>query len=81
MDLWEQLSCFKKVVSSLRKQVGAEQTREVLGRAVYLFSIGGNDYHNFYLRTPNPTQLQRLQFAATIIGNTTAVLKVRRSCR
>ncbi|KAK6914635.1 GDSL lipase/esterase [Dillenia turbinata] len=75
INLWLQLSYFKKVEKTLRQKVGATETKKFLGRAIYLFSIGGNDYFQFYSDYPNSTQFHKRQFIATVIGNFTAVLK------
>ncbi|KAK6911808.1 GDSL lipase/esterase [Dillenia turbinata] len=44
IDLWTQLSYFKKVEETLRQKLGATESKKFLGRAIYLISMGGNDY-------------------------------------
>ncbi|GMY34846.1 GDSL esterase/lipase 1-like isoform X1 [Fagus crenata] len=51
ISLPTQLSYFKAVVKSLRQKLGDVEAKKVLMRAVYLFSIGGNDYFSFTHRT------------------------------
>lgn len=68
-----QLNYFKEVEESLRKKLGDAHAKKVLNRAVYLFSIGGNDY--FSLTNTNAVQTHR--YVETVIGNLTSVLKVR----
>ncbi|KAB1209149.1 GDSL esterase/lipase 2 [Morella rubra] len=44
VDLQAQLSYFKNLIGMLRRKLGDTDARALLGRAVYLFSIGINDY-------------------------------------
>ena len=81
INLPAQLSYFKAVVKSLRQKLGDVEAKKVLMRAVYLFSIGGNDYFSFYSENPNATQSYRRQYVGMVIGNLTNVLKVRKSLR
>ncbi|KAJ0007663.1 hypothetical protein Pint_29891 [Pistacia integerrima] len=62
-----QLTNFKKVASSLDK--------EVLKRSVFLISMGGNDYFSFNNKNPNATLAQRQQFQRMVVGNLTNALK------
>ena len=77
ISLPTQLSYFKAVVKSLRQKLGDVEAKKVLMRAVYLFSIGGNDYFSFYSQNLNATQSNRRQYVGMVIGNLTSVLKVR----
>ncbi|GMY34845.1 GDSL esterase/lipase 1 [Fagus crenata] len=77
ISLPKQLSYFKNVVKSLRQNLGDVEAKKVLMRAVYLFSIGGNDYFNFHEQNPNATQTDRRQYVEMVIGNLTSVLNVR----
>ncbi|GKV09740.1 hypothetical protein SLEP1_g21196 [Rubroshorea leprosula] len=70
-----QLSYFKDVEKSLRKEIGNEAAKNLLKRAVYLFSIGGNDYFNFYTMYPSATQTDQRKYVEMVIGNLTSVLK------
>ncbi|KAK4591482.1 hypothetical protein RGQ29_021615 [Quercus rubra] len=75
INLPAQLSYFKAVVKSLRQKLGDVEAKKVLMRAVYLFSIGGNDYFSFYSENPNASQSYRRQYVGMVIGNLTNVLK------
>ncbi|KAJ0076054.1 hypothetical protein Patl1_33815 [Pistacia atlantica] len=61
INLPEQLANFKKVVSSLDK--------DVLIRSVFLITMGGNDYFSFKTINPNATQTERKQYQRMVIGN------------
>jgi hypothetical protein len=76
INLPTQLSYFKTVVKSLRQKLGDVEANKVLMRAVYLFSIGGNDYFSFYSQNPTAPQSYRRQYVGMVIGNLTSVLKV-----
>ncbi|KAB1218306.1 GDSL esterase/lipase 1 [Morella rubra] len=75
ISLPTQLSNFKGAVKSLRQKLGDVEAKKVLMRAVYLFSIGGNDYFNLYSQNPHATQSYRTQYVGIVIGNLTNVLK------
>ncbi|KAL0009719.1 hypothetical protein SO802_004827 [Lithocarpus litseifolius] len=74
INLPAQLSYFKAVVKSLKQKLGDVEAKKVLMRAVYLFSIGGNDYFSFYSENPNASQSYRRQYVGMVIGNLTVVL-------
>ncbi|KAI4355382.1 hypothetical protein L6164_004162 [Bauhinia variegata] len=44
IDLKRQLEYFKNVVSLLKQNLGDAEAKRLLSRAIYLFSIGNNDY-------------------------------------
>ncbi|GLT53858.1 hypothetical protein SLA2020_270970 [Shorea laevis] len=67
--LSEQLSYFKTTLKSMRQKLGDVEVKKVLMRAVYLFSIGANDYVGLYLDNSNATQSYRRQFVEMVIGN------------
>ncbi|TXG60339.1 hypothetical protein EZV62_014912 [Acer yangbiense] len=69
-----QLSYFKAVKESLKRK-GDEKAKNVLNDAVYLFSIGGNDYFSFYQTYPNASQFYKGKFVKMVIANLTSVLK------
>ncbi|KAK6911810.1 GDSL lipase/esterase [Dillenia turbinata] len=75
LNLWLQLSYFKEAEKLLRQKLGNSKTKETLGRAIYLFSIGGNDFFDYYTKHPNSTQAQHKQFVEMVIGNLTMVLE------
>ncbi|KAJ0007566.1 hypothetical protein Pint_29385 [Pistacia integerrima] len=70
-----QLSYFKDVVKSLKQKQGKVEAKMVLRNAVYLFSIGGNDYFNFSQTNPKAFQSFKGQYVKTVIGKLTSMLK------
>ncbi|XP_031266744.1 GDSL esterase/lipase 1-like [Pistacia vera] len=70
-----QLSYFKDVTKSLKQKLGEAEANRVLRNAVYLFSIGGNDYFSFSQTNPRASQSSKGQYVKTVIGNLTSVLK------
>ncbi|KAL3568461.1 hypothetical protein D5086_031112 [Populus alba] len=56
MDLKTQLSNFKNMEKQLRQKLGASEVKTLLSTAVYIFSIGTNDYMVPF--TSNSTVLQ-----------------------
>ncbi|KAB1218301.1 GDSL esterase/lipase 5 [Morella rubra] len=79
ISLPTQLSYFKGAGKSLRQKLGNVEAKKVLMRAVYLFSIGGNDYFDLYSQNPHATQSYRRQYVGIVIGNLTNVLKEKYS--
>ncbi|KAE8722709.1 GDSL esterase/lipase 5 [Hibiscus syriacus] len=69
VDLETQIRYFKKVEKSLRREVGDAKAKKLLSRAVYLISVGGNDY-----LTKNSTASDE-EFASMVLGNLTVALK------
>ncbi|KAF7813982.1 GDSL esterase/lipase 5-like [Senna tora] len=76
IDLKAQACNFKQVVKRLRKKLGDEEAEALLARAVYIISVGGNDYsaplltnsrasNNSTLILPYPPQ----QFVHLVIAN------------
>lgn len=76
IDLHSQLSYFETVRESLRKKLGDEEAKTLISTAVYLFSVGGNDYG--YLFGTNSSLLRtssHREFVGTVLGNITSVIK------
>ncbi|XP_031401083.1 GDSL esterase/lipase 4-like [Punica granatum] len=75
INFMEQVGQFKDMARRLNATLGPTKTREILGQAVYLFSIGGNDYIyyfiDFYSEGQSSTQSDQEQFVKAIVGNTT----------
>ncbi|KAF8012819.1 hypothetical protein BT93_I0855 [Corymbia citriodora subsp. variegata] len=69
-----QLNYFEEVVKGLKKQLGDADTRKLLSKSVYLFSIGGNDY-NAVQNNPKATASFRKMYMTMILGNITAGIK------
>ncbi|GAB2222192.1 hypothetical protein Droror1_Dr00013396 [Drosera rotundifolia] len=75
ISLREQLSYFKDVVSTLKQQFGEAETKRKLMRAIYLFSMGGNDYFSFYTSYPNASESAQKEYVSIVIGNLTEVIE------
>jgi hypothetical protein len=77
MDLKTQLSNFKNMEKQLRQKLGASEVKTLLSTAVYMFSIGTNDYLIPF--TSNSTVLQsysKKEYVKMVIGNITTVIQV-----
>ncbi|KAJ4717685.1 GDSL esterase/lipase [Melia azedarach] len=77
INLRTQLIYYKKVESLLRGKLGNDEARMRISRAVFLFSIGSNDYTSPFL-TNNFTLLHSFsesRYVAMVIGNLTTVIK------
>ena len=77
VNLKTQLSQFKNVEKKIREQLGDMETKKLLSRAIYLFNFGTNDY---FVRVLNSTMLRsfsREEYVGMVIGNLTAVIKVK----
>uniref|UniRef100_A0A5B6Z2C5 Putative GDSL esterase/lipase 1-like n=1 Tax=Davidia involucrata TaxID=16924 RepID=A0A5B6Z2C5_DAVIN len=75
INLKTQLSYFKNVESWLRQKLGDVETKKLLSRAVYLFSIGGNDYFSLSSSNPKATPTYQREYAGMVVGNLTNVLR------
>ncbi|KAK4592197.1 hypothetical protein RGQ29_016633 [Quercus rubra] len=76
IDLNTQLKYFKNMETRLRQKLGEKEVKELLFKAVYLISIGNNDY--FVPFTSNSSVLQsysREEYVNMVIGNLTTVIK------
>ena len=77
INLSTQLSYFKNMKRQLGLQLGEAEAQKLLSTAVYMFSIGGNDY--FEALTPMHSLLQfysREEYVGMVIGNITTVIQV-----
>ena len=79
ISLLLQLSYFKNVVKQLKQKLGNAKTEKLLMGAVYLFSIGGNDYGVFQMNYPNASLSHQREYVGMVIQNLTSVLEVRTS--
>lgn len=73
-----QLNYFKKVASELRSKLGEKGSKSLLSNAVYMFSIGNNDY--LFPFSSNSSAIKDFgpqQFAQMVIGNFTYVIEVK----
>ncbi|XAR49848.1 hypothetical protein NMG60_11004006 [Bertholletia excelsa] len=76
IDLKTQLNYFKKVVKLLEQQLGKKDAKKSLSKAVYLFSIGSNDYTVPFTGNSSLLQLHSLEeYVDMVIGNFTNVIK------
>ncbi|KAB1209148.1 GDSL esterase/lipase 2 [Morella rubra] len=76
VDLQAQLSYFKNLIGMLRRKLGDTDARALLGRAVYLFSIGINDYlAPFATNSSGLLSYSREEYVDMVIGNLTIVIK------
>ncbi|CAL5443694.1 unnamed protein product [Camellia sinensis] len=75
INLHEQLNYFKNVEKWLKQKLGDVEAKKFLMRAVYLFSMGGNDYFRLYSMNPNATLSYQRHYSQMVIGNLTQVLE------
>ncbi|KAJ7951446.1 GDSL esterase/lipase [Quillaja saponaria] len=76
IDLKSQLGFFKDVERQLKQKLGEAEARELLSRAVYLTSIGSNDYSFPFITKSNILQLYSPElYVDMVIGNLTSVIK------
>ncbi|XAR49851.1 hypothetical protein NMG60_11004009 [Bertholletia excelsa] len=75
IDLHGQLGFFKDVTKSLKQKLGDAETKKLLMRAVYLFSMGGNDYFRFSRNHPNASESYQKLYTQMVIGNLTQVIR------
>ncbi|KAB1218298.1 GDSL esterase/lipase 1 [Morella rubra] len=76
IDLNTQLNYFKHLETLLRQRLGEAEAKTLLSRAVYLFSIGSNDYVVPF--TSNSSVLQSYsqeEYVDMVMGNLTTVIK------
>ncbi|TQE08704.1 hypothetical protein C1H46_005688 [Malus baccata] len=71
IDLKTQISQFRKVEKQLRHKLGDAQAYTVLSEAVYIISIGGNDY-----LSPLASNFSNEEYVGLVIGNLTIWIKV-----
>ncbi|XP_030523766.1 GDSL esterase/lipase 1-like [Rhodamnia argentea] len=72
-----QLSYFEEVVKRLRQQIGDEDAHRLLSDAIYLFSMGGNDYMALATDPKSSvlTAAYKKTFMTMVLGNFTTVIK------
>ncbi|XP_008226998.1 PREDICTED: GDSL esterase/lipase At4g26790 [Prunus mume] len=73
IPLWKELEYYKKYQKDLRSYLGNDKANEVLGEALYLISIGTNDFvENYYVFKHRSSQFsieEYQNFLAGIAGN------------
>lgn len=77
ISLKTQARSFKKVEKILRKQLGKTQAKTLLSRAVYLISVGTNDYRTFASDSKLFDSYSIEEYVDLVIGNLTSVIKVK----
>ncbi|CBI35808.3 unnamed protein product, partial [Vitis vinifera] len=76
ISLNSQLSYFKNVEKQFRQRLGDEAAKKVLFEAVYLISIGTNDYLSPFFRDSTVFQsYSQKQYINMVVGNLTEVIK------
>nr|GMC51942.1 GDSL esterase/lipase 5 [Ipomoea batatas] len=76
IDLGTQLEYFNKVKAWYRGKIGSAESRNAFARAVYLFSIGTNDYLSPFLTDSKLlTSYSHSHYVDMVIGNLTQVIQ------
>ncbi|XP_059456687.1 GDSL esterase/lipase 1-like isoform X2 [Corylus avellana] len=77
INLKLQLSYFEEVEKKLKRQLGNAEAKKLVARAVYLFSIGGNDYMAVTLNQTTPlTSFYKKKYMTMVLANFTTVIKM-----
>ncbi|KAK2353362.1 GDSL esterase/lipase [Trifolium repens] len=67
---------FKKVTAWLRHKLGSSDSKTLLSNAVYMFSIGSNDYLSPILTNSNVLKYySHSQYVSMVVGNFTSTVK------
>ncbi|GAB4841939.1 hypothetical protein Ancab_011896 [Ancistrocladus abbreviatus] len=75
INLKMQINYFEEMVGKLKTQFGDAEANKLLSKAVYLFSIGGNDYVTLVSKNLNKPALSpsyKNQYITMVLGNLTA---------
>ncbi|XP_027337345.1 GDSL esterase/lipase 5-like [Abrus precatorius] len=78
IDQKSQALYFAKVSKQFRQKLGEEEAKKLLSRAIYIVSIGGNDYSApYYTNSTTPVAIPYSQqnFVDFVIGNITTAIK------
>ncbi|KAF7136047.1 hypothetical protein RHSIM_Rhsim08G0242900 [Rhododendron simsii] len=76
ISLSEQLNFYRTVVGGLRQKLGDVESKKTLSKAVYLFSIGTNDYTSIFLQNSNIlSHYSKSTYVGMVIGNLTIAIK------
>ncbi|KAG5538025.1 hypothetical protein RHGRI_025197 [Rhododendron griersonianum] len=76
ISLSEQLNFYRKVVGGLRQKLGDVESKKTLSKAVYLFSIGTNDYTSIFLQNSNIlSHYSKSTYVGMVIGNLTIAIR------
>ncbi|XP_028797203.1 GDSL esterase/lipase 4-like [Neltuma alba] len=76
IDLKTQLEYFKNFTKLLRKRIGEEKAKGLISKAVYLISIGSNDYvERVVVNSSAFSSYSRDQYVDLVMGNLTTVIE------
>ncbi|GMY37479.1 protein-S-isoprenylcysteine O-methyltransferase A isoform X1 [Fagus crenata] len=76
IDLHTQLSYFKNIKTMLRQEIGEKEAKALLVKAVYLLSVGINDYAVPFITNSSVLQSHsQEEYVNMVIGNLTTVIK------
>ncbi|EEF29146.1 GDSL esterase/lipase 1 [Ricinus communis] len=76
IDLKTQLEYFKDVEQQIRQKLGDAEANTLISEAIYLFSIGGNDYIELFISNSSVFQsYSREEYVGIVMGNLTTVIK------
>lgn len=68
---------FEEVEKRLIAKLGASKAEEMISNAVYLISMGSNDYLGGYLGNPKMQELYNPQlYVGIVLGNLTSTIQV-----
>lgn len=72
-----QFSYFKKIEKQLAQKIGDNEAKKLVSSAVFLFSIGSNDYtYPFVSSSAFFDSYTHEEYVKRVIGNITTVIKV-----
>nr|GMC84537.1 GDSL esterase/lipase 1-like [Ipomoea batatas] len=70
-----QLGYFNKVSQQLKQEVGSDGSKQLLSNAVYMFSIGSNDYSTFVTNSTLLNSYTQNQYVDMVVGNMSTVFQ------
>nr|GMC86522.1 GDSL esterase/lipase 1-like [Ipomoea batatas] len=70
-----QLGYFKKVSQQLKQEMGSHGSKQLLSNAVYMFSIGNNDYGTFINNSTLLNSYTQNQYVDMVVGNMSTVFQ------
>ncbi|KAL0002871.1 hypothetical protein SO802_016652 [Lithocarpus litseifolius] len=69
IPMWKELEYYKEYQNKLRAYVGKDKANEILSEALYLMSLGTNDFlENYYLSPKRQSQFTVQQYEDFLIG-------------
>ncbi|XP_031128549.1 GDSL esterase/lipase 1-like [Ipomoea triloba] len=75
ISLKPQLGYFKKVSQQLKQEMGIIKSKRLLSNAVYMFSIGSNDYSTFITNSTLLNSYTPNQYVDMVVGNMSTVFQ------